>query len=399
MSLPFFLGVGSLEIEERRPHSANEPRVKRLSFAKNRRHVTNDRYRGRRGFSGDWAMVPYDVGQRRQNQIDEFDRKKAAAQLHFDTQEYRRQQHLNILQLQHDEERQRRLALDAQRLNDIVLRGQHIPPHYWQQMQQQMQQQQEMQRQDMQRRGMHMQDHGERRQLPPVPPDHGGGGGRGGADPRIVTIGPGRGHGGGHDDGFDDGHGGGHGEFDEDGSDESEHGGHHGDGVRGRGRSRGSRRGRHDDFAHGGGRGGHPRHGEQKHDIEIIDTDSEDGRSPRRIGGGHGQRLPREFRPRLRSRSRAHRSHSRPRNYSRSRSRPRSYSRVGARRTPSRHRRNYYSDDSDTEPEYRRYTVIRPRSRGSLMRRSESRHYGDYSSDDSFEHYNPKPRRRGPSRY
>ena len=387
MSLPFFLGVGSLEIEERRPRSANEPRVKRLSFAKNRRHVTEDRYRGRRGSSGDWAMVPYDVGQRRQNQIDEFDRKKAAAQLRFDEQEYRRQHQLNILQLQHDEERQRRLAIDAQRLNDIILRGQHIPPHYWQQMQQQMQQQQEMQRQDMQRRSMHMQGHGEHRQLPPPPPDHGGGGGRRGADPRIVSIGPGHGHGGGHggghDGGFDVGHGGGHEEFDEDESDESERGGHHGDGVRSRGRSRSSRP----------GRGGHPRHGEQEHDIEIIDSDSEDGRSPRRIGGGHGQRLPREFRPRPRSPSRAHRSHSRPRNYSR----------MGARRTPSRHRRNYYSDDSDTEPEYEYYKIIRPksrpRSRGSLMRRSESRHYGDYSSDDSFEHYNPKPRRRGPSRY
>ena len=395
MSLPFFLGVGSLEIEERRPRSANEPRVKRLSFAKNRRHVTDDRYQARRGFSGDWAIVPHDVGQRRQNQIDEFDRKKAAAQLRFDEQEYRRQHQLNILQLQHDEERQRRLTIDAQRLNEIVLQGQRIPPHYWQQMQQ------EMQRQDMQRRAMHMQGHGEHRQLqPPPPPDHGhheGGGGHDGADPRIVTIGPGGGHGGGHGHGR---HGGGHDEFDEDGSDESEHGGHHGDRVRGRGRSRSSRRGRHENFAHGGGRGGHHGHGEQEHDIERVDSDSENGRSPRRIGGGHGQRLPREFRPRPRSRSRAHRSHSRPRNYSRSHSRPRSHSRMGARRTPLRYRRNYYSDDSDTEPEYGHYRIIRPRSRGSLRRRrSQSRHDGDYSSDDSFEHYNPKPRRRGPSRY
>ena len=136
---------------------------------------------------------------------------------------------------------------------------------------------------------MHMQGHGEHRQLPPPPPDHGhheGGGGHGGADPRMMPMGPGRGHGGGHggwhDGGFDGGHGGGHGrghdEFlDDDGSDESEHKGHHGDYGRGRGRS---------------------------------------------------------------------------------------YS----RRTPSRHRWNYYSDDSDDESEYERYRIIRPRSESWVTR-------------------------------
>ncbi len=125
-------------------------------------------------------------------------------------------------------------------------------------------------------------------------------------------------------------------------------------------------RGRHENFAHGGGHGGHRRHGEQVDEIEILNTDSKDGRSPRRIGGGHGQRLPRVFRPRPRNRSRAHRSHSQPRNPSR----------IGARRTPSRHRRYYYTGDSDTESEYEHSRIIRPRSSG------------DYSSDDSFQHYN-----------
>ena len=224
-----------------------------------------------------------------------------------------------------------------------------IPPHYWQQMHQDMQRQQEMQRQEMQRRGMHMQGHGEHRQWPPSPPyhgHHGGGGGRGGADPRIVTIGPGRGHGGGHGGGQD-----------EDGSDESERGGHHDD-RRGR-----ARRGRHENFAHGGGYGGHHRHGEQEYLMEIIKPDLEDARLPRRTARSHGQRWPSdwpsEFRPRSRSRSRPHKSHSRSRNHSW----------MGPRQTPlrhripSRHRRNYYSDDSDDSSEYGRSRIIRPSAR------------------------------------
>ena len=378
MNLPFLLGYGSLEIEERRPRSANEPRVKRLSFAKNRRHVTDDMYRGRRGSSDNWAMVPYDGGQRRQNQIEEWDRRKAAAQLRFDEQEFRRQQRLNALQLQQDEERHRRRTLEARQLNDIILRGQQIPPHYWQQMQ-------DMQRQDMQRRldmermhrpvlegervrghggghgGDHGEDHGEDHGFPPIPPDHGhpgGGGGHGNRDPRIVQIAPRGGH------GADD------------------HEGHHDHG--GRGRSRSSRRGRYDNFAHGGGHHGHHEHGEQDNDVEIIDSCSEDDdRSPRRIDGAHGQRLPREFMRPRRSRSRAHRSHSRPRNYSR----------MSSRRRPSRPRRYYYSDDSDSESEYEHVRIIRPRSRGSLTRgRGQSRHYEDSSSDDSFLHYTPRAR-------
>ena len=390
MNLPFLLGVGSLEIEERRPRSANEPRVKRLYFTKNRRHVTDDRYRGRRGFSDDWAMVPYSVGQRRQNQIEEFDRRRTAAQLRFDEQEFRRQQLLNNLQLQQDEERHRRRTLEARQLNDIILQGQQIPPYYWQRMQ-------EIQRnQDMQRRGppfpghgehQRLPPHGDHQRLPPIPPEHelpGGGRGHGDNRPRIIPLSPG----GGHD--------GGGGEFSEgDRSDESEHECHPGDR---RDRSRSSRRDHHargGDHGHHGGRsrssrrdhharggdhghhGGRRRHDEQDDDIVRVESGSEDGRPQRRLDEGHGQRLPSIYRRRPRSRSRAHRNHSRP----------------SPRRTPSRHRRIYFSDDSDTESEYEHVRIIRPRSRGSLRRgRSQSRHYEDYSSDDSFEHYNPRPR-------
>ena len=358
MNLPFLLGVGSLEIEERRPRSANEPRVKRLSFAKNRRHVTDDMYRGRRGLSDNWAMVPYNGGQRRLNQIEEWDRRKAAAQLHFEEQEYRRQYRLNALQLQHDEERLRRRTLEARQLNDIILRGQQIPPHYWQQMQE-IQRMQHMQRMPREGHGGGHGGgghggggHGGPHELPPIPPDHGhhgGGGNHGNHDPRIVPIAPGGGH------GADD------------------HEGHHDHG--GRGRSRSSRRGRH----------GHHEHGEQEDDIVEIESNSEDDDRPQRtIGGARGQRLPREFimRPR-RSRSRAHRSHSRPRNHSR----------MSSRRRPSRPRRYSYSDDSDSESEYEHVRIIRPRSRGSLRRgRGQSRHYEGSSSDDSFEHYTPRAR-------
>ena len=376
MNLPFLLGYGSLEIEERRPRSANEPRVKRLSFAKNRRHVTDDMYRGRRGSSGNWAMVPYDGGQRRQNQIEEWDRRKAAAQLRFDEQEFRRQERLNTLQLQQDEERHRRRTLEARQLNDIILRGQQIPPHYWQQMQ-------DMQRQDMQRRQdmerMHRQvhegGHGGGHGVPPAPPHHGhpeGGGDHGGQRPRIMRIAPG------------DGRGGGPAEppFGDHGADEFDHERHHDNGERGRSRS--ARRGHHDNVAHGGGHHGHRGHGHQENEIEIIESDSEDDdRPPLRIVGLREQPLPRVFRRPHRSRSRAHRSHSRPRNHSR----------MSSRRRPSRPRRYYYSDDSDSESEYEHVRIIRPRSRGSLTRgRGQSRHYEDSSSDDSFVHYTPRAR-------
>ena len=369
MNLPFLLGVGSLEIEERRPRSATEPRVKRLYFAKNRRHVTDDRYRGRRGFSNDWAMVPYDYSQRRQDQIEEWDRKKAAAQLHFDDREFRHQQRLNGLQLQHDEQRYHRRALEARQLNEIILHGQQIPPQYWQRMQE-MQRIQDMQR--MQGHGAHqMQGPGQQHQLPLAPPDHGR------PDPRIMPIGPGGGHHGGHD-----------GPSSEDESETPELDGHHGDGHHddNRRRGRSGRRDHHDNFARGAGHGGRRRHGEQDDDIVRIESDSEDdrpdGRPPRRITGGHYQRLPREFRRQSRSRSRAHRSHSRPRNHSR----------MSPRRRLSRHRQVYYSDDSDTESDYEHIRIIRPRSRGSLRReRGQSRHNEDYSSDDSFAHYTRRP--------
>ena len=373
MNLPFLLGVGSLEIEERRPRSANEPRVKRLYFSKNRRHVTDDMYRGRRGLSDDWAMVPYNGGQRRQNQIEEWDRRKAAAQLRFDEQEFRRQQRSNTLQLQHDEERHRRHTLEARHLNDIILQGQQIPPQYWQRMQD-IQRMQHMQR--MPGPG-HGGDHGGEQQLPPRPPEHGHPGGRGdhgNHDPRIMQIAPPGGRGGPVEL-----------PFDEHGADESDHKDHPDIGRRGRSRS--SKRGRRDNFARGGGHHSHHGyrgHGEQEDDVEIVDSCSEDdGHSqPRMIVGGREQRLPRVFRRLQRSRSRAHRSHSRPRNHSR----------MSSRRRPSRPRRYYYSDDSDTESEYEHVRIIRPRSRGSLRGRGQSRHYEDSSSDDSFEHYTPRAR-------
>ena len=362
MNLPFLLGVGSLEIEERRPRSATEPRVKRLYFTKNRRHVTDDVYRGRRGSSDNWAMVPYNGGRRRQNQIEEWDRRKADAQLRFNEQEYRHQHHLNTLQLQHDDERLRRQTLEARQLNDIILQGQNIPPQYWQRMQE-IQRMQQMQR---------MPPPGHGRDLPPAPPDHrhpGDRGDHGDRDPRIVPIAPRAGRGGGPVD-FP---------YGEHGGDEFEHEGQH-DNPR-RGRSRGSRRGRHDDFAHGHGHGGHRGHGEQEDDIVRVDSDSEDDdHSPRRIDGGHEGPLPSVFRPPRRSRSRAYRSRSRPRNHSR----------MSSRRRHSRPRRYYVSDDSDTESEHELVRIIRPRSRGSLRR--ISRHYEDTSSDDSFEHYTPRPR-------
>ena len=362
MNLPFLLGVGSLEIEERRPRSATEPRVKRLYFTKNRRHVTDDVYRGRRGSSDNWAMVPYNGGRRRQNQIEEWDRRKADAQLRFNEQEYRHQHHLNTLQLQHDDERLRRQTLEARQLNDIILQGQNIPPQYWQRMQ-------EIQRiQQMQR----MPPPGHGREFPPAPPDHGRPGDRGehgNHDRRIVHIVPRGGRGGGPAEP----------PFEEHGGDDSEHENRHGNGRRGRSRS--SRRGRHDDFAHGHGHGGHRGHGEQEDDIVRVDSDSEDDdHPPRMIDGGHERPLPSVFRRPRRSRSRAHRSHSRPRNHSR----------MSSRRRHSRPRRYYVSDESDTESEHELVRIIRPRSRGSLRRRS--RHYEDTSSDDSFEHYTPRPR-------
>ena len=364
MNLPFILGVGSLEIEERRPRSATEPRVKRLYFTKNRRHVTDDVYRGRRGSSDNWAMVPYNGGRRRQNQIEEWDRRKADAQLRFNEQEYSHRHHLNTLQLQHDDERLRRQTLEARQLNDIILQGQNIPPQYWQRMQE-IQRMQHMQR-------MPPPNHG--RDLPPAPPEHGhheDRGAHGGHDPRIVQIAPpGR-----------QGRGPAELPFDEHREDEFEHENRHGNGRRGRSCS--SRRGRHDDFAHDQGNGGHHGHGEQDDDIVRLDTDSEDDDHPprrRRINGCHEQPLPSVFgRPR-RSRSRAHRSHSRPRNHSR----------MSSGRRHSRPRRYYVLDDSDTESEHELIPIIRPRSRGSLRRRS--RHYEDTSSDDSFEHYTPRPR-------
>ena len=364
MNLPFILGVGSLEIEERRPRSATEPRVKRLYFTKNRRHVTDDVYRGRRGSSDNWAMVPYNGGRRRQNQIEEWDRRKADAQLRFNEQEYRHRHHLNTLQLQHDDERLRRQTLEARQLNDIILQGQNIPPQYWQRMQD-IQRMQHMQR-------MPPPNHG--RDVPPAPPEHGhpeDRGGHGGHDPRIMHIAPpGR-----------QGRGPAELPFEEHREDEFEHENRHGNGRRGRSRS--SRRGCHDDFAHDQGNGGHHGHGEQDDDIVRLDTDSEDDDHPprrRRINGGHEQHLPSVFgRPR-RSRSRAHRSHSRPRNHSR----------MSSGRRHSRPRQYYVLDDSDTESEHELIPIIRPRSRGSLRRRS--RHYEDTSSDDSFEHYTPRPR-------
>lgn len=366
MNLPFLLGVGSLEIEERRPRSATEPRVKRLYFTKNRRHVTDDVYRGRRGSSDNWAMVPYNGGRRRQNRIEEWDRRKADVQLRFDEQEYRHQHHLNTLQLQHDEERLRRQTLEARQLNDIILQGQNIPPQYWQRMQD-IQRMQHMQRMPPPGHGAGPVGPG----LPPVPPDHPlpqDRGDHGDRDPRIVPIAPPGGRGGDHAER----------PFGEHGGNQFEHEGHCGDGRRGRSRS--SRRGRHDDFAPGQGHGGHREHGEQDEDIARVDTDSEDDdHSPRRIHGGHEPPLPSVFGRRRRSRSRARRNHSRPRNHSR----------MSSRRRHSRPRRYYLSDDSDTESEHELFRIIRPRSRGSLRRRS--RQYEDTSSDDSFEHYTPRP--------
>ena len=374
MNLPFLLGFGSLEIEERRPRSANEPRIKRLSFAKNRRHVTDDMYRGRRG--DNWAMVPYNGGRRRQNQIEEWDRRKAEAQLRFDEQEFRHRQHLNARQLQHDDQRHRRRTLEARQLNEIILQGQQIPPHLWERMHE-IQRMQHMQRMPgPEHGGGHAGGHagGHGGGLPPVPPEHGyhgGGEDNGGHDPRIITINPRAGRGGSPVQ-FP------HGEH---GADESEHEDHHD--HRRRGRSRSARRGGHDNRGHGRGPGGHHGHGEQENVIEIVDSYSEDDchSPPRLIGGGHGHRLPNVFRRPRRSRSRAHRSHSRPRNHSR----------MSSRRRHSRPRRYYYSDDSDTESEYERVRIIRPRSRGSL--RTRSRHYED-TSDDSFELYTPRVRYR-----
>ena len=362
MNLPFLLGVGSLEIEERRPRSATEPRVKRLYFTKNRRHVTDDVYRGRRGSSDNWAMVPYNGGRRRQNQIEEWDRRKADAQLRFNEREYWHRHHLNTLQLQHDDERLRQQTLQARQLNDIILQSQNIPPQYWQRMQE-IQRMQHMQRMPPPVNG---------RNLPPAPPEHGNPedrGDQGDNDPRIMHIAP-RGRQGPRPA---------EPPFEEHRGDEFGHGNRHGNG--GRRRSRSSRRGRNDDFAHGQGHGGHHGHGEQDDEIVRVDTDSEDdGHSLRMIERGRERRLPSEFGPPRRSRSRAHRSHSRPRNHSR----------MSSRWRHSRPRRYYVLDDSDTESEHELIPIIRPRSRGSLRRRS--RHYEDTSSDDSFEHYTPRPR-------
>ena len=375
--IPFLAGFDDLEIEERRPRSWNEPKIKRLAFAKNRRHVLDDRDGNRnrirnrsRRDADDWAVVPQSSQQRRanqSNQIQEWDRQRFDTKLRFDQEDERHQNQVYQNQLRFMEEQYRRKFFQAEQLRNFMMQGQQFPRppmgqppplgwHHGQGMEQQVPPQQ---------------------RLPPPPP-HGGGG-----DPRIQNLGPPRGRGGPESDDDSDE------ESDESGVRSRPGRGHNsnrpphrrqnnGNGRRngrgGRGGDRGRSRGRSDDS-------------DSDDEIVIIESESESDddrrrRSPRRIDGGRGQRLPSVYR--RRSHSRGSRHHSR---------RP-------GRRRPSRIRmRPLFSDDSDSDDSHGTHVRFarRPsRSRVPLRRArstSRGRHFA-YDSDDSFEELNRRPRLR-----
>ena len=418
----FLAAFGDLEIEERRPRSWNEPKIKRLAFAKNRRHVLDDkdvnrnRNRNRNGHdAGDWALVPQSSQQRRanqSNQIQDWDRQRFDAKLRFDEEDERHQARVYHKQLQFMEEQYRKKFLQGEQLRNFMMQGQHFPrPPMGQFPQQGMQHHgqgmqhhgQGMQHhgQDMQHHGQGMQHHGQGMQQHrpppqqiPIPPQHDGRGGHGGGD-RIQNLGPPRGHGGQH---------GGqqHDHSDDDSDEESDesgvkirlgggvngnrslrHGyplrrgsngnrGHNGRGGRGDGRGRS--RGRSDDSDSG--------------DVIVViesESESDDDRrrlSPRRIVGGHGQRLPSVYRRRSHSRGAKH------------------HSRHPSRRRPSRIRmRPLFSDDSDSDDSHGTHVPFarRPSTSRVPLRRARSssrgRHFG-YDSDDSFAELNRRPRLR-----
>ena len=371
----FLMGFGDLEIEERRPRSWNEPKIKRLSFAKNRRHVLDDRNfsrnhirnRNRRDID-DWALVPLSSQQRQGNQVQQWDNQRLETQMRFNRQENEHENIMNNQDIQFQELKQRQRFMQAEQLRHFMFPPQ--PMHH--------------------RPEQGMQHHGGQQQLPPPPPQHGRGGG--GGDPRMMNLGAARGgprlaHGSDdEDDDFEPGnHQGG-----------SQHNGNARPGGRGRSQNR------HDDFRPGGRQHGHHATGGGHRDddsessgderVEVLscsDSDDDRGRRPpRMIGGGRRQRLPRVFRPRSHSRGSRHQS----------RHRSRSRSRRGIIR---RHIRPLYSDDSDSEDNYETHVRFarRPsRSRGSLRRsRSRGRHF-DFDSDDSFEELDRWPRRRLRSR-
>ena len=389
------MGFGDLEIEERRPRTWNEPKIKRLSFARNRRHVLDDRTfdrnrtrnRSRRD-ADDWDPVPLSSQQRRGNhaqrdQVQQWDNQRLDTQFRFAKQENEHQAIMNRQEMEFQDMKQRQRFLQAQQLQQFILQGQQFRPpmgHF---------QEHGMQQHGQQGQQQHV---GQQRQIP-IPPQHGvRGGGHGGPDNRIQALGPtgggGRQHGGPQRERID--------ENSDDDSDEHEPRGHQRGGHNDNRPQRGGRqRGRqHNDynFGRGGGHGGRGRqggrfeHGDSDDDIVAMESDSDSddddfGRhSPRRLGGGHGQRLPDiYFRPRSHSRGRRHQS----RNQSR-------------RRTSRRRTRPLYSDDSDSDDAYETHVrFARPsRSRAPLRRaRSESRHYA-YDSDDSFVGLNRRPRLR-----
>ncbi|KAL2039220.1 hypothetical protein N7G274_007888 [Stereocaulon virgatum] len=381
----FLMGYGHLEIEERRPRSWNEPKIKRLAFAKNRRHVLDDRDGNRnrirnrsRRDADDWALVPQSSQQRRanqSNQVQEWDRQRFDAKLRFDQEDERHQNQVYQNQLQFMEEQYRRRFFQGEQLRNFIMQGQQFPRHPLGQFPQQ----------GIQHHGQGMQPPGPPQRQIPIPPQHGGG------DNRIQNLGPLQGRGGPqggqqHDRSDDD--------SDEE-SDESEVGHRRGRGRPGRGRNDNRfQRDGHPRRRHGNGNGGHngdrgrsrgrSDDSDSDEEITVIESESESDDDRRRrpqhaIEGGHDQRLPRVFYPR--SRSRGSRHHSR---------RP-------GRRRPSRIRvRSTFSDDSDSDDSYGTHVRFarRPsRSRASMRRaRSASRNHRFVDdSDDSFEGLNRRP--------
>ncbi|KAK4696391.1 hypothetical protein P7C71_g1511, partial [Lecanoromycetidae sp. Uapishka_2] len=185
--------IGDVEVEERRPRGLYEPRRKRLSFV-------NDRSKSRRRSSDEWALVPHSSSlsksptyrhRRQESDPHVWDERKLATNERFLQLEAMRLQQEN----QRLQQRGQAVMMERDRMRmaqEQRMMAQGIHPG--------------MQRPQLQQLQGHPDEH-RQRGLPPIPPQHhgnrGGGDPRDHRDPRIMPLG--RAGGGGHQrDEFED---------------------------------------------------------------------------------------------------------------------------------------------------------------------------------------------------